>query len=257
MGAITHYITRQSMLYKTGVEYGDYTMNHVLGCAHGCRYPCYAYLMKRRFGQVYDEFDWCCPRLVGNTLGLLDKEIPRLKNRIQCVQLCFSTDPFMYGYEAVEAMSLAALQKLTAAGLQCSVLTKGVLPLELAAFKGKVDCGISLVSLDERFRRQWEPGAAPVAERLGALKALYEAGCTTWVSIEPYPSPLVFRQALLPLLEEVGFVTKLVFGRLNYNKMVGAAKVVKPFYNACADEVLRFCAARGIECHIKSGTKTN
>ena len=24
------------MLYETGVEYGDYTMNHVLGCAHGC-----------------------------------------------------------------------------------------------------------------------------------------------------------------------------------------------------------------------------
>lgn len=29
-------ITRKSMLYKTGVEYGDYTMNHVLGCSHGC-----------------------------------------------------------------------------------------------------------------------------------------------------------------------------------------------------------------------------
>lgn len=28
-------IKRQSMLYKTGVEYGDYTLNHVQGCAHG------------------------------------------------------------------------------------------------------------------------------------------------------------------------------------------------------------------------------
>lgn len=33
------------MLYKTGVEYGDYTMNHVQGCAHGCLYPCYAYML--------------------------------------------------------------------------------------------------------------------------------------------------------------------------------------------------------------------
>lgn len=257
MEALTHYITRQSMLYKTGVEYGDYTMNHVLGCAHGCRYPCYAYLMKRRFGQVHDESDWRCPRLVGNTLELLDKEVPRLKNRIHCVQLCFSTDPFMYGYEAVQAMSLDALQKLTGAGLRCSVLTKGVLPFELAAFKGKVACGISLVSLSEEFRQQWEPGAAPVAKRLGALKALHNAGCATWVSIEPYPSPLVFRQDLLSLLEAVGFVNKLVFGRLNYNAMVGTTRVIKPFYNACADAVERFCEARGIECHIKKGTKTS
>ncbi len=42
------------MLYQTGVEYGDYTMNHVQGCAHGCKYPCYAFLMKKRFGQIKD-----------------------------------------------------------------------------------------------------------------------------------------------------------------------------------------------------------
>ena len=27
-------IERKTMLYKTGVEYGDYTINHVQGCAH-------------------------------------------------------------------------------------------------------------------------------------------------------------------------------------------------------------------------------
>ena len=40
-------MTRKTMLYKTGVEYGDYTMNHAFGCAHGCKYPCYAFLQKR------------------------------------------------------------------------------------------------------------------------------------------------------------------------------------------------------------------
>jgi len=33
MMKIAGYIERKSMLYQTGVEYGDYTMNHVLGCA--------------------------------------------------------------------------------------------------------------------------------------------------------------------------------------------------------------------------------
>ena len=40
MKKVKGYIERKTMLYKTGVEYGDYTMNHIQGCAHGCKYPC-------------------------------------------------------------------------------------------------------------------------------------------------------------------------------------------------------------------------
>ena len=72
-------ITRKTMLYKTGVEYGDYTMNHVLGCAHGCKYPCYAFLQKKRFGRVSSYEEWIEPKIVSNTLDLLDIEIPKLK----------------------------------------------------------------------------------------------------------------------------------------------------------------------------------
>ena len=91
-------IRRKTMLYKTGVEYGDYTMNHVQGCAHGCLYPCYAYMLSKRFGKVKSREEWCNPKLVENTLELLDTEIPKLKNKIRSVQLCFTTDPFMVGY---------------------------------------------------------------------------------------------------------------------------------------------------------------
>ena len=92
MAEIEDYIQRKSMLYKTGVEYGDYTMNFVQGCSHGCKFPCYAYLQKKRFGLVKNYEDWCKPKLVSNTLDLLDKEIPRLKGKIESVQLCFSTE---------------------------------------------------------------------------------------------------------------------------------------------------------------------
>lgn len=76
-------IMRKSMLYKTGVEYGDYTMNHVLGCSHGCKYPCYAFMMAKRFGKVNSYEDWLEPRLVSNTLEILDMEIPKLRNKIK------------------------------------------------------------------------------------------------------------------------------------------------------------------------------
>ena len=175
-------IERKSMLYQTGVEYGDYTMNHVQGCAHGCKYPCYAFLMKKRFGQIKDYESWLEPVLVSNTLELLDKEIPRLRDKIQSVQLCFTTDPFMEGYPEVSQMSIAAIRKLNDAGIKCTTLTKGLLPIELAELSPENEYGITLITLDEVYREQMEPGAASCADRLAALRALHDAGCKTWVS---------------------------------------------------------------------------
>lgn len=141
--------------------HGDYTMNHVQGCAHGCKFPCYAFLMKKRFGQIKDYEEWLEPCLVSNTLELLDREIPRLRNKIQSVQLCFTTDPFMNGYPEVSTMSIAAIRKLNNAGIRCTTLTKGILPLELAQLSPENEHGITLISLDESYREKMEPGASP------------------------------------------------------------------------------------------------
>ena len=180
MKHVKGYIKRKSMLYVTGVEYGNYTMNHVQGCAHGCLYPCYAFMMKKRFGQVKSYEEWLSPYLVSNTLELLDKEIPRLKDKIESVHLCFTTDPFMYEYDEIAAMSLAAIKKLNMAGIKCTVLTKGVLPSPLAGLSLENEYGITLVSLDEGFRKEIEPFSAPYDERIDALRNLHAMGCRTW-----------------------------------------------------------------------------
>ncbi len=249
-------ITRKSMLYQTGVEYGDYTMNHVQGCVHGCKYPCYAYLMKKRFGQIKSYEEWCEPKLVSNTLELLDKEIPRLKKKIKSVQLCFTTDPFMYGYPEVEEMSLAAISKLNAAGIRCTTLTKGISPMALSKLSKENEYGITLISLDEQYREKVEPGAAPYKIRIDALKQLHDAGCKTWVSIEPYPTPNLIEQNLEKLLEAIDFTDRIIFGRTNYNKEITAYKDHKHFYNEKAKEVICFCEKRGIRYHIKNKTMT-
>ncbi len=250
------YIERKSMLYQTGVEYGDYTMNHVLGCSHGCKYPCYAFLLKKRFGQAKTYEEWCHPFLVSNTLELLDKEIPRLKDKIQSVQLCFTTDPFMYDYPEIQKMSLAAIRRLNADNIKCRVLTKGLLPIALKDLYNENEYGITLISLDEDYREKTEPGAAAYANRLTALKALHDAGCKTWVSIEPYPTPNLINQSLGEILEAVDFVDRIIFGRTNYNKTVSAYKENKRFYNECAEKVISFCKKTGIQYHIKNKTRT-
>lgn len=247
---------RKSLLYKTGVEYGDYTINHVQGCAHGCKYPCYAMMMAKRFGKVKTYEDWCEPILVSNALEILDKEIPRLKDKIQSVQLCFTTDPFMYGFDEVSEMTLAIIQKLNSAGIKCTALTKGLLPIELSTYLKDNEYGITLISLDESYRERMEPGAAPIKDRIKSLKNLKDKGCKTWVSMEPYPTPNLIKQDLLTILEAVSFVDKIIFGRTNYCKEVTAYKEHKAFYNECVETVIGFCEGHQIDYHIKNGTKT-
>ena len=254
---VAGYIERKSMLYQTGVEYGDYTMNHVQGCAHGCIYPCYAFMMKKRFGQIKTHEEWLEPYLVSNTLELLDKEIPKLKDKIQSVQLCFTTDPFMYGYPEIQEMSIAAIRRLNEDHIKCCILTKGLLPIELKNLYSGNEYGITLISMDEDYRKKIEPGAAPYADRITALKALHDAGCKTWVSIEPYPTPNLIDQKLGEILEAVSFADRIIFGRTNYNKTVSAYKGNKLFYNECAEQVIKFCEGRGISYHIKAKTMTD
>lgn len=245
---------RKSMLYKTGVEYGDYTLNHVLGCAHGCKYPCYAFLLAKRFGKVKTYADWIKPCIAENTLEILDKEIPRLKSKIKSVHLCFTTDPFMVGYPEIGNMSIAIIKKLNDAGIKCSVLTKGILPDELAKFSKKNMYGITIVSLSEDYRRKYEPGAATYDKRIAALKRLHDKGFPTWVSIEPYPTPNIIKQDLYELLEKVNFVDKIIFGRTNYSKEITAYKEHKKFYRDEAQAVINYCLEHEIKYHIKTGT---
>lgn len=250
-------INRKTLLYKTGVEYGDYTINHIQGCSHGCKYPCYAMSMAKRFGKVKTYDEWCKPKLVDNALEILNKEIPRFKEKINSVHLCFTSDPFMYGYDEVSDMSIKIIKKLNAEGIKCTVLTKGILPKELAQLSSNNEYGITLVSLSEDFRKEYEPNSATFDERIQSLRTLHELGCKTWVSIEPYPTPNFIEQNIIDILNEVSFCDKIIFGRIHYNKKASEYKGHKEFFNKTAKIVIDFCKEHNISYHIKNGTMTD
>ena len=250
-------IDRKTLLYKSNVKYADYAINHVEGCSHGCTYPCYAMMMKRRCGVVKTYENWLRPKLVGNTLELLDKELPKLKHKIVKVFLSFTTDPFMYGAEEVRELTLSILRRLKQDDVKAVTISKGVYPLCLAErsdFNRQNEYGTTIVSLSEAFRKKYEPGAAPVKERLNALRALQQSGLKTWVSIEPYPTPNIIKQDIREILDAVSFVDKIVFGRWNYSRQAGSFPYLTEFYRSMADEVIRFCEKHEIEVHIKEGT---
>jgi len=244
-------ITRKSLLYKSGL--GFYCVNHAQGCSHGCRYPCYAFMMARSYGRAASYGDWCKPKLVANAVELLAKELGPRRKKPGMVHFCLTTDPFMYGQPEVAAMTLELVELCNARGVPCSILTKGLLPVELAdrgRFPSDNVYGISLVSLDEGFRARWEPGAAPYAARIAALVALHEAGRSTLAHIEPYPTPNILEQDLDALLEAIGFVDSLFFGGWNYSAEAGRFPDRDGFYGEQGKKVRRFCRKLGIGCDI-------
>ncbi|BAU22622.1 radical SAM protein [Caldimicrobium thiodismutans] len=264
-------INRKTLLYQTKVEYGDWTINHIVGCKHGCKFPCYAMMMAKKFGWVKDYEDWRNPKIVANALELLEKEIPKYKNYIDFVHLCFMTDPFMYDYKTkmiipeIKELTLNIIERLNKEGIRVTTLTKGIYPEDLLnkrKFLETNEYGITLVSLNDDFKNKFEPYSAPYEERIAALKKLADNGLKTWVSIEPYPVPALDPQSadIERILNKVSFVKKIIFGKLNYRRLAEynnsycAWKNNEEFYREMAQKVIEFCKKNDIKYHIKFGT---
>jgi DNA repair photolyase len=191
-------------------------------------------------------------------LELLDKQIPKYKDQINFVHMSFMTDPFMYKHNEVTNLTLKIIEKLNKNNVKCTVLTKGILPKTLInkeKYGKNNEYGITLVSLDNEFKKQFEPFSAPYNKRIESLKYLHDNGLKTWVSMEPYPTPNLVEQRLLEILNKVSFVDKIVFGKLNYNVISTKFANNTSFYEDCAYVFIDFCKENGIEHHIKFGTK--
>ena len=251
-------VTKKSLLYKSDVEYADFCINHVQGCSHGCRYPCYAMMMAKRFGKVKNYEEWLKPKIVSNSLELLDKEIPKYKDKINFVHMSFMTDPFMYKHKEVSNLTLKILEKLNKNNIRCSVLTKGLYPKKLTnkkKYSNKNVFGITLTSLDNNYKKRFEPFSAPTKKRINSLEYLSKNGLETWISIEPYPTPNIIEQDLSEILNSVSFADKIIFGKLNYNVKTNEYENNVNFYEDCAKKVIEFCKNKGIKHHIKYGTQ--
>jgi len=270
-------IRRKSLLYKTKVEYGDWTINHIVGCMHGCRFPCYAMMMAKRFGWIKTDDEWRRPKIAKNAMELLEQEIQKYKNEIDhFVHLCFMTDPFMYDFEEkalvpeVKELTLKIIERLNKEGIKVNTLTKGFYPVEILdgkRFSPENEYGITLVSLNEEFKKEYEPYSAPYETRIESLEKLANAGLKTWVSMEPYPPPSLPRlqktgsENIEEILDKIKFVKKLVFGKLNYSRLSyyncnnsSIWEENNDFYERMVKKVKSFCEKNNIKYHIKFGT---
>lgn len=257
-------VTRRSLLNESKVEYATHGVNHVQGCSHNCVY-CYARTEAMHHGRVCSHAEWKRPRLVADAVEQVRRELAGKRKPVARVHLSFTTDSFMWDaereqpVEEIAEATLGIIRAINEHGVPVTVLTKGIYPeIDVRSLHPDNHYGITVVSLSEDFRKDWEPGTPPVSDRIAGLRRIAERAAWTWVSVEPYPTPNIDPTAsrITPLLGELDFADKFIFGGLNYTPAVSQyLKRVDPdFYLTVAREIELWCRTRGKGLHIKKKT---
>lgn len=256
-------LTRQKLVNESKVEYATWGVNHVQGCLHDCKY-CYARTEGKVHGRIACDAEWTKIALVENAAAQVGGQLDRMRTKVDRIHLCFTTDPFMWDAgagalvpEVVES-TLAIIRAVNERGIPVTTLTKGVYPeLDLRSLHPDNQYGITVVSLDEDYRREWEPGSAPASMRIRSLENLAEAGARTWVSMEPYPTPNIdpYGSGVLDTLEALAFIDKFIFGRMNY--VTEATEYLREdptYYDQASAEFIEWCQVHGKAYHVKKKT---
>lgn len=196
-------VNAKNLIVKSKLPASDYVINPYIGCTHKCQY-CYASFMKR-FTSHGEEW--------GNFVDI--KEFPQMyipKNISDKTILISSvTDPYQ-PIEKKYCVTRKILQKLIGTSCNLEILTKSHLvtrDIDLFLQFPSIRIGISMNTLNDSFRKDIEPFASSVTDRINTLRELHSARISTYLFISPiFPGitdvyPLI--EALSPYVNEICF----------------------------------------------------
>ncbi|MCJ7783234.1 MAG: radical SAM protein [Desulfobacterales bacterium] len=179
------------------------TLNITNGCVFECTY-CYArgYRQAPQKGEV---------DLYVNLPSLLKGELLRKKVIPQWVILNTSSDCFQHHPDILN-VTYEVIRILVDRGIGISVLTKGLIPHRffdlLRISPEKILTQIGLVSLSERYWKEYEPGTQSPEKRLENVQRLKEIGILPEVRIDPIipfvTDTEIEATALFKRLQEIG-----------------------------------------------------
>lgn len=229
-----------------------YACNVGLGCPNGCEY-CFGPLMTRKSREA-----WLHLRLPKDTpFNLVRNQLAKAyeKNPLSMLGLkgffvSFLTDPFLPQNRQNTNELVDWLQR---AEYPSKIATLSKLGISDNP-SGIIRHGISIVSLDEEFRKKFEPNTLPLKNRLRLL-CLAKANSYSWASVEPYPCSEIWKQPLEPLLEELKFwgVDLILFGKWNYDSRARTEEA-RIEYAQNISVLEDFCKGNQIRLHVKSDT---
>ena len=168
----------QSVMTKSSLPVGGYSVNPYVGCPHACKY-CYASFMKRftghtePWGAFLDVKNW---KPIANP-HKYDGE------RIVIGSVTDGYNP----YEEQFCRTHRLLEELRGSNAEIMICTKSDLvlrDLDLLKRFPKVTVSWSVNTLDERFRTDMD-NAVSIERRLNAMRQVYEAGIRTVCFVSP------------------------------------------------------------------------
>ena len=177
-GILIREVETSSIMTKSSLPVGGYSVNPYVGCTHGCKY-CYASFMKRFTGHTEP---W------GTFLDV--KHWPAIRNPQkyagQRVVIGSVTDGYLPQEEQF-GNTRKLLEQLRGSGAEILICTKSdlvVRDIDLLKELGKVTVSWSVNTLDEGFKDDMD-NAVSIARRLDAMKRIYDAGIRTVCFISP------------------------------------------------------------------------
>ena len=166
-----------------------WSLNPYMGCAHRCTF-CYVRHFEQRADRPADDRYGRSIRVKLNVAEVLRRELARPSWGRDEVALGTATDPYQPA-EGRFRLTRACLEGLDAAWTPFSIVTRGPLVvrdidvLQQASVRAGAEVFFSLPTLDERVWRTTEPGTAPPASRLEAIRRLAAAGVDVGVGMAP------------------------------------------------------------------------
>ena len=171
-------INVQSVMTKSSLPLGGYSVNPYVGCPHACKY-CYASFMKRFTGHAEP---W------GTFLDIKNWKPIRNPRKYDGARLVIGSVTDGYNpYEEVFRRTRRLLEELQGSDPEIVICTKSDLVLrDLDLLKNfrRVTVSWSVNTLDEAFRADMD-NAVPIARRLEAMRQVYEAGIRTVCFVSP------------------------------------------------------------------------
>lgn len=190
----------KEIVVKSKLPGADYVINPYIGCSHHCIY-CYASFMKR-FSKHEEEWGEFVDVKVNY------KAIKTSKYDGKVLLFGSVTDPYQHAETKYHA-TRKILEQIVEANCKIEILTKSDLVLndiDIIKEMKNVSIGVSMNTLDDRFRRDMEPYATSIRKRIELLKKLKESGIKTYLFISPiFPGITNLEELILNTKEYVSY----------------------------------------------------
>jgi DNA repair photolyase len=166
-----------------------WSLNPYMGCVHRCTF-CFVRAFEKLADRPSDARYGTSIRVKTNLVEVLRRELARKAWKREQVVVGTATDPYQPA-EGHFRLTRDAIEALADARTPIGLITRGPLivrdvdVLAYASARAKVGVTFSIPTLDPTVWRLTEPGTAPPAKRLRALRSLVDAGVDASVGMAP------------------------------------------------------------------------